>query len=340
MAKEADPGEAGKEKGGKSGVPQPPRNRRVSVPTVLQMEAVECGAASLAMVLASFGRIVSLEELRAECGVSRDGSKASNVLRAARKYGLVAKGFKYELDGLYNLNYPAILFWNANHFLVLEGFKKGKIYLNDPGSGPRAITMDELDASYSGVVLTFEPGPDFEKGGQNRSMLAALRRRLVGSESSLLFVMLCGFLLVVPGLVVPTFSRLFVDDYLVAGRTYIIRPLLLGMGITSLVTIALTWMQEYYLLRLETKLALQTSSRFFDHILKLPVSYFSQRFAGEIGSRVMINDKVASIVAGKLATTFIDCLMIVFYAVLMFTYDVGLTIIVILLSTLNVVAIK
>jgi NHLM bacteriocin system ABC transporter peptidase/ATP-binding protein len=315
-------------------------NRRARVPTVLQMEAVECGAAALAMILGYLGRIVPLEELRAECGVSRDGSKASNVLRAARKYGLIARGFKYELEDLYRLTYPVILFWNANHFLVLEGFKRGKVYLNDPGQGPRVISLEELDASFSGVVLTFETGPEFEPGGTRRSLAAALGRRLVGSELSLLYVLLCGLLLVVPGLVVPTFARVFVDEFLVADRAYVVRPLLIGMAVTAAVTIALTWLQEYYLLRLETKLALQTSSRFFDHVLRLPVSYFAQRFAGEIGSRVMINDKVANLISGRLAVTAIDCLMIVFYAVLMFTYDVVLTMVVIVLALLNVAAVK
>ncbi len=320
-------------------LPKPP-NRRVKTPTILQMEAVECGAAALAIVLGYFERIVPLEELRVECGVSRDGSKASNVLKAARKYGLEAKGFKYDIENLFEIDYPAILFWNANHFVVLEGFKNGKVYLMDPGQGPRVITMEELDASFSGVVLTFKPGPDFEPGGEKRSMMAALRRRLVGSEKALLFTMLCGLFLVVPGLVIPTFSRIFVDEFLVAGRPAIVQPLLVGMLLTALVNIALTFLQEYYLLRLETKLSLTTSSRFFQHILRLPVAYFGQRFAGEIGSRVMINDKVARVVSGKLATTAIDMVMIVFYAGLMMLYSVSLTFLVIALAALNVVAVK
>jgi NHLM bacteriocin system ABC transporter peptidase/ATP-binding protein len=321
-------------------LPKPPKGR-VKTPTILQMEAVECGAAALSIVLAYFGRWVALEELRHECGVSRDGSKASNVLKAARKYGLDAKGYKYDtLEKLFDLKFPAILFWNFNHFLVLEGFDGDKAYLMDPAGGPRVITMQELDASYSGVVLTFECGPEFKKGGEAPNLVPALRRRLVGSESALLYTILCGLLLVIPGLVIPTFTRVFIDDYLLAGQAWLITPLMLAMAATVAIQAALTWLQRYYLLRLETRLALGTSSRFFNHILRLPAAYFGQRFAGEIGSRVQINDKVAKVISGKLATTVIDSVMTVFYALLMFTYSVSLTFVVIGIAMLNVAAVK
>lgn len=320
---------------------KPPPNRRAKCPTVIQMEAVECGAAALAIILGHYDLIVPLEELRVECGVSRDGSKANNVLKAARKYGMVCKGVKYEsLEKLYDLKFPCILFWNFNHFLVLEGFQKGKAYLSDPASGPRVVTLEELDASFSGVVLTFEPGPEFKPAGQKPSMLAALGRRLKGSENALMFAILCGLFLVVPGLVVPTFTRVFIDEYLVGGRSALVVPLLFGMALTAVLRMALTWLQEYYLLRMESKLALVTSSDFFNHILRLPVSYFSQRFAGEIGSRVQINNTVAQLVSGKLATTLLDCLLVFFYAALMMLYDVGLTVICIVIAFANIAAFK
>ena len=318
-----------------------PPSKRVRTPTLLQMEAVECGAASLGIVMGYHGLTVPLEEIRVECGVSRDGSKASNVLKAARKYGLDAKGYKYDdLTKLYELELPVVLFWNLNHFLVLEGFGGGKAFLNDPAKGPTKVTLEELNSSYSGVVLTFAPGENFHKGGNKPSMLRSLRARLDDSTGALLYVMLCGLLLVVPGLVVPTFTRIFIDDYLVGHRAFIVQPLLMAMGVTAIFLMALTWLQRYYLLRLQTKLSLLHSSRFFAHLQRLPVPYFVQRFAGEIGSRVAINDNVASVIASKLTTTAIDLCVVVFYAALMLYYDVPLSLAVILVSFINIAIIR
>ena len=326
---------------GPLGLPEGPRPaKRVRVPTVLQMEAVECGAAALAKVLAYFGKIVPLEEVRQACGVSRDGSKASNVLKAARGYGLVAKGYKREPEALKTVQGPAILHWNFNHFLVLEGFKGGNVYLNDPGMGPRVVTEAEFDEAFTGVVLTFEPGPDFEPGGRKRTLAASLGPRLRGSETSLLYVILAGLLLVVPGLVAAIFSKVFVDSVLVGGNTDWLRPLLLFMGVTATVAASLTWLQRSALLKLETKLAASTSGQFFWHILRLPFSFFTQRYAGEIGSRVAINDKVARILSGDLATTALSVVTAGFYAALMIQYDLVLTLAGVAVSALNLIALK
>jgi NHLM bacteriocin system ABC transporter peptidase/ATP-binding protein len=293
------------------------------------------------MVLAYFECWSPLEELRQKCGVSRDGSKASNVLKAARAYGLDAKGYKYEeLAKLYEQDLPAILFWNFNHFVVLDGFKNGQVFLNDPAQGPRVISLQELDGSYSGVVLVFKKGPQFKKGGSPPNMVPALRRRLSGSELALGFIVACGLFLVIPGLVIPTFTRVFIDDYLVRGQAWMVTYLMMFMVGALVVQGTLTYLQKYFLLRLETKLALGTSSRFFNHILRLPAAYFGQRFAGEIASRVQINDKVAKVVSGKLASTMIDLVMTVFYAVLMCLYSVPLTLVVIAIGMLNIGAVR
>ncbi len=304
------------------------------------MEAVECGAASLAKVLAYHGLFVPLEELREACGVSRDGSKASNMMKAARRYGLVAKGYKREPGSLKQVPGPMIVHWNFNHFLVLEGFRKGRVYLNDPSAGPRVISEQEFDEAFTGVVLTFEPGPDFEKGGGKRSLSSALRSRLEGSGEAVIYVVVAGLALVLPGLIIPTFAKIFVDDVLVGGARSWIRPLILGMGVAALIVATLTWLQQSHLLRLETKLAASTSGRFFWHVLRLPFKFFTQRFGGEIGSRVAINDKVARMLSAELATTMLSVVMVVFYAVLMIQYDVLLTVIGITIAGINILALK
>jgi len=314
--------------------------RRVRTPTVLQMEAAECGAAALATVLGYYGRYVPLEELRVTCGISRDGSKASNIVKAARQYGLQARGLRQEPAALRQLPLPFIIFWNFNHFLVVEGFGKERVYLNDPASGPRVVSAAEFDRSFTGVVLTFEPGPAFAPGGESPSTVRGLQRRLSGSTSALVYVALTGLALVVSGLLIPTFGRIFVDYYLVQGLQHWVAPLLLGLALTALLRAVLTWLQTRYLLRMETKLALTMSSRFLWYILRLPVSFFSQRYGGEVGARVALNDRVAQLLSGELASAVVNAVLVVFYVLLMFQYDVGLTLLSLLIAVVNLVGLR
>ena len=186
---------------------------RARTPTVLQMEAVECGAAALAIVLGYHGLHLPLEQLRVACGVSRDGSKASNVVRAARTFGMTATGARLEVDALRKQALPVIVFWNFNHFLVVEGFSDGGVWLNDPASGPRKVTDEEFNRSYTGVTLVITPGPSFKKGGKRRSTFEALKPRMDGSKNALLFVIFASLALVIPGLVIPVFTQVFVDSY-------------------------------------------------------------------------------------------------------------------------------
>ncbi|MEA5551020.1 NHLP family bacteriocin export ABC transporter peptidase/permease/ATPase subunit [Anabaena cylindrica UHCC 0172] len=314
---------------------------RIRTPTVLQMEAVECGAASLAIILAYYDRIVPLAELRIECGVSRDGSKASNVILAAKRYGMEAAGFKVEqLEQLQELSPPYIVFWNFNHFLVVEGLSKNWVFLNDPATGPRRVDWEEFDQGFTGVVLVMEPGADFLKGGRKPSIILSLSDRLQGSFGAILYCILAGFLLVLPGLAIPVFSQIFVDQVLVENRSEWLRPLILGMFITTLFQGLLTLLRLHYLRKLRIKLAVGMSTRFMWHILRLPVNFYAQRYAGEVSNRASLNNKVAQILSGQLATTVIDAVMILFYAVVMFTYDGVLTLIGICFAAINGLALQ
>jgi NHLM bacteriocin system ABC transporter peptidase/ATP-binding protein len=324
---------------GRRGDPKPKR-RRVRTPNILQMEAVECGAAALAIVLGYHRRFVSLEELRVECGVSRDGSKATNIVKAARKYGLTAKGFKKEPGGLRDLPLPMIVHWNFNHFLVVEGFADQRVFLNDPAVGPTEVTVEEFDKAFTGVVLVFEPTEQFVPGGQRAGLIAPLRRRSSGLAVALGFVVLVGIALLLPGLVAPTFTRVFVDQVLVKGLEAWMRPLLLFMAATALVLGALTALQGRYLLRIEARISLGHSSRFFWHVLRLPIDFFNQRYAGEIGNRVHINNRVAVLLSRDLATTALNLMVVVIYAFLMLQYDLVLSLVSVAIAALNVLALR
>ncbi|MBD2329096.1 NHLP family bacteriocin export ABC transporter peptidase/permease/ATPase subunit [Alkalinema sp. FACHB-956] len=298
---------------------------RRRTPTILQMEAVECGAASLAMILAYFGRRVPLAELRVACGVSRDGSKAPNLLKAARNYQLQAKGLKVQLNALQKLEPPYIVYWNFNHFLVVEGFYQKKVFLNDPAMGPRTVSLEEFNESFTGVVLTFAPSDSFQKGGVKPNIFRALWQRLKGSIAPLMFGLLIGLLLVVVGLVTSSFSQIFIDQILVNQRSEWLPSLLLVMFITAGVTGLLTRLQLQNLRRMKVKLAMVMSGQFIQHLLQLPVGFYAQRFSGEISSRIQLNDRLASLLSGQLATTLISAVMVIFYGIAMWLYDAELT---------------
>ncbi|MHC5022790.1 MAG: NHLP family bacteriocin export ABC transporter peptidase/permease/ATPase subunit [Planctomycetota bacterium] len=332
----ADPGQ----EQGQAASPLQWRRRRKQTPTVLQMEAVECGAAALGSILAYYGRHVPLEQLRSDCGVSRDGSNAANILEAAESYGLVVDGLKIEPDRFDEIRLPCIIFWDFNHFLVVEGFGRDKVYLNDPAFGQRTVTAEEFDRSFSGIVLTFEPGPEFQKGGRRPSVLVSLSRRLRGIRIAVSFCVLAGLGLVIPGLAIPTFSKIFVDEILVGGSTRWIGPLLIGLAIVALLRAGLTALQQHALMRSATKLAIATTGRFLWHVLRLPVEFFMQRYAGEVSSRITSNERVAHVLTGDLATSTIGLITAVFYAALMFYYDVVLTVIGVSISLVNLYVLR
>lgn len=316
------------------------RRRPVRTPTVLQMEAVECGAASLGIILAHFRRYVPLEKLRVDCGVSRDGSNAANVLKAARSYGLKAEGLRTELEGFREIKLPCIIFWNFNHFLVVEGFGRHKVFLNDPAYGRRTVSYEEFDRSFSGIVLSLIRSDEFEPGGRRPSVIDALKKRLRGIRIAVMFCVMAGLGMVIPGLAIPTFTKIFVDDILIGGSNRWLGPLLLGMAIAAVLRGLLTWLQQHYLLRASTKIAIISTGRFLWHLLRLPTEFFSQRYAGEICNRIASNELVANALTGDLAMSVIGLISAVFYVILMAYYDVLLMIIGVSIALLNLLLLR
>ena len=317
------------------------RSRTVRrTPTILQMEAVECGAASLAVILAYHGIWVPLEQLRVDCGVSRDGSKASNLLKAARRYGLAAKGFRKEPSTLRGLPMPCIVHWNFNHFVVLERLDAERAYLNDPAVGRRHVSLAEFDDSFTGVVLAFEPGEDFKRLGRKPAAFGIVARELGRSRPAVALLLILSLALVVPGVVIPAFARIFVNDILIDGARAWLVPLLIGMAATALARALIGLLQQSLLLRLETKLAVTMISRFLWHVLSLPMEFFTQRHAGDIASRVAANEQVARLLSSGLATNALNLVSLAFFAAAMALYDLGLAALGVGMSLANILALK
>ncbi len=316
------------------------RHGRRATPTILQMETTECAAACLAMILAYHGRWVPLEVLRVRCGVSRDGANAASMLRAAREYGLVAKGFRSDRTHLFDVPFPMIVFWEQNHFVVLEGIKGRKVYVNDPGEGPRRLSLQEFDESFAGVCFGFAPGPGFRRGGARPNVVHGLKSRFGKAWKPLVFAALATLTLVVPGVAVPTIIKVFIDDVLIRQNSSWVTPLLIGLALAAAAQGALIWLQRTLLARMETKLSIVTTARFFWHVATLPMSFFSQRYAGDIASRVLSNDLVARLISGELAVNAINLLSVVVYAAVMLSYDVPLTVIALTAVSINLLVLR
>ncbi|WP_367142040.1 NHLP family bacteriocin export ABC transporter peptidase/permease/ATPase subunit [Rhodoplanes sp.] len=309
-------------------------------PTVLQMEAVECGAAALAIVLAYHGAWIPLEQLRVACGVSRDGSKASNIVKAARGFGLAARGFRKEPTTLHELPMPCIIHWNFNHFVVLEGIDGDRIYINDPAMGRRKLDMTELDLAFTGVALAMEPTEAFRKVGSRPKGLRLLLRELRGSRSAVTLVIAVSLALIIPGIVIPGFTKVFVDEVLIQNNDTWLVPLLIGMGITALFRTTVAALQQSLLLRLQTKLSVVMISRFLWHVMSLPMDFFTQRHSGDISTRVATNDQIARLLSSGVVTNSLNLTSVVFFGAAMAFYDVLLAFIGVTLSLVNVAALK
>lgn len=317
-----------------------PAIKRVRTPTVLQMDALECGAACLGMVLGYYGLWVPLEELRLACGVSRDGSKASNVLKVARSHGLAAKGFKKEPEALMGLPVPSIIHWNFNHYVVFEGISQGRAYINDPAHGPLSVPVEELSQSFTGVVLAFTPTDGFRPAGSPPSGLRQLGEYLRHSRHALALIGGFSLLLVVPGVVIPGLEKLFVDQVLVQQFETWLTPLCLGLVICAVVQAGLTAFQQRQLARLEAKLSVSLSARYLSRLLSRSQNYFNQRHKGELANRAAAADRIAELLSGHLATNIFNAAAVVFYALAMLSYDPVLAAIALLLASGNVVVLR
>ncbi|MFQ7103193.1 MAG: NHLP family bacteriocin export ABC transporter peptidase/permease/ATPase subunit [Anaerovoracaceae bacterium] len=298
------------------------------VPVVMQMEDLECGAASLTMILAYYRKWLPLEQVRADCGVSRDGSNARNVLKAARSYGLIAKGYRYEPEDLKkNGKFPCIIHWNFNHFLVLNGFRNDKAYLNDPAKGSYSVSMEEFDRSFTGICMMFEPDENFEPGGKPKSMLSFARKRLVGAGIAVAFLVLTSVISSLLGVIQPVFSRIFMDRLLTGQNPDWLYPFIFALALFSAVQIIIAWIQAVWSLKIDGKLAVTGSAVFMWKVLRMPMEFFSQRMAGDILQRQGSNAAIAGTLVNTFAPLALSAIMMVFYLVLMIRYSPLLTLV-------------
>ncbi|MBR6423212.1 MAG: NHLP family bacteriocin export ABC transporter peptidase/permease/ATPase subunit [Bacteroidales bacterium] len=311
------------------------RSRPVKVPQVMQMEAVECGAASLTMVLAHYGKWLPLEEVRTVCGVSRDGSSAKDILRAARHYGLDAKGYRTSPESLEGRQ-PAILHWDFDHFVVFRGFDRhGRACLNDPAAGPVKCPMDEFRKHYTGVCLTFQCTAAFEKGGQQTGILPYVRKNLKGSGEAFLLTFIFSLLAAFVALLTPLFTRIFLDEILPGKNADWARWLFIGMGALAVFKFVVVLLQARYASRMAGAMALKSNKEYLHHLLRLPMPFFAMRHSGDLLQRMHLNETITHSLVEVLAPQVINIGLLVLYLVLMFSYSTWLTLIGILAAVIN-----
>ena len=321
---------------GEQKIKKPVTRGRARVPVIMQMEALECGAASLAMVMAYYDRWVPLEQVRLDCGVSRDGSKAKNILVAARSYGFEAQGFRCEIRALREeIALPAIIHWNFNHFVVLDGFSGKYAYINDPARGEVKVPLEEFDAAFTGICLQITPGPDFRPGGKPKSTLEFARRRLSGAGAAVAFVLLSTVVAYLFGLVNPIFTRFFMDYLLTGENRELLFPFIALMALVGLMQVAVEWVKAIYALKIDGKMSIVGSSTFMWKVLRMPMEFFSQRMAGDILQRQGTNASIASTLVNTFTPLVLNTAMMIFYLVIMLRLSALLTLIGIVTIVLN-----
>ena len=317
---------------------EPVRKGVAKVPVVMQLEALECGAASLCMILAYYGKWIPLEQVREDCGVSRDGSNARNVLKAARSYGLKAHGFRYEPEALKEQGlFPCIIHWNFNHFVVLDGFRNGKAYLNDPARGSYSVSMEIFDESFTGICLQFEPTEMFEPSGKQRSVWDFAAKRLKGTKPAVIFTALTCIIAALMQLIRPAFSRVLLDRLLTGRNPEWTTPFLILLAGFNVIEIIMSALQAIYSLRISGKMAVVGNATYMWKVLKMPMKFFSQRMAGDIQNRQGANAGIAQTLIQTFAPLVLNIVMMIFYLVVMLRYSVLLTLVGLLTLAVNTV---
>ena len=306
------------------------------VPVIMQMEDLECGAACLAMVMAYYQKWVPLEQVRIDCGVSRDGSKAKNMLLAARHYGFDADGYRMEIDALKDRGgFPCIIHWDFNHFVVLNGFKRNKACLNDPARGSVEVSMEEFDRCFTGIVLELVPGESFVPSGKRKSVIGFARKRLKGASAAVVFVMLTTAISYIFGIINPVMTRVFYDRLLTGKNPNWLAPFIVIMAILCVIQLIVEWVRTVYSLRIDGKMSVIGSTSYMWKVLRLPVEFFSQRMIGDIMQREGTNASIAGTLVDTFAPLLLNTVMTVFYLVLMIRYSLILTVIGLLSVLLN-----
>ena len=313
--------------------------RRARTPMMLQMEAVECGAASLGMILGYYKKYIPLEELRVACGVSRDGSNVLNLKKAAEKYGLIARAYRRSAEEILSTPAPYIVFWDYNHFLVVEGVKKNKVYINDPAGGPAIIPLEQFKKRYSGVALTFKKTADFYGEGRAPSAWPGIWSRIRLVKRPLIFLLIVGFTFMLSTALIPMLTKVFFDT-IVGLKVYDWGYWFFVLfGVIILLVALFALLQQLTLIRLNGKLSIQNSGQYLWHILHLPLAFYQQRFGGEIGYRLSLNEEVIDDITGKLANVVLNCIFIFIYAALLIWFNLLIALVGIVAVCINVAAV-
>ena len=296
------------------------------VPVIMQMEALECGAASLAMVLAYYGKWIPLEQMREDCGVSRDGSNALNILKAARNCGLEAKAFRCPAENLRDMGaFPMIVHWENNHFIVLNGFKGNKVYVNDPARGSLTLPFESFVRGYSEVCLVFSPSADFKPGGKPESILRFAASRLRGAFPAVAFVTVTTIISSVTGIIMSGFSRVFLDRLLTGYDADWLYPFIAAFAAVASIQLISEWIRSVYQLKINGKMAIIGSMSYMWKVLRLPMRFFSQRMAGDIQQRRASNENIAGEIVNTFSPLVLETGMMIFYLTVMMRYSLLLT---------------